>query len=188
MTQLQKGRSTGGYGKSIKYVNVSQQGKQRPYPIATFCSAGCSIAIGISALIIAVQYDPVTSPCSDSEFVIDLPLFLLVVGGIGICIAVLTFVVTAIMICVDDEDTSENMERFAGCIRLSICGLTICNLIWAVLGIEMFVSQMSADCQTTTIGIFIFAWSVFVYSIVFMICCCVCVIAGGVGLVTASSL
>merc|ERR1711992_101508 len=96
-------------GMNIKYEVVGKVDEKQPYPIINFCTAVCLSFLGICALFIARHYEPETSPCgnSDIEYIIDLPWFLYVVGGIGILISVLILFVTTIMVCASDQESRE---------------------------------------------------------------------------------
>ena len=160
----------------MKYSMLQQDTMQKLQrnPLLNFCMALCAATLSISVLVVAMQYDRGTSPCANVQYIIDLPLFLYILGAIGLTIAGLTFLFALLTVCEKDETTQESLARVAHGARLPVCCTVIFNLIWAGLGLTMYANQMSAECKETAIGITVFTWSMVMYAVVFSVGCCVC--------------
>ena len=119
-----------------------------------------------AVVIIASQYDPSASMCnmenSHDGYIIDLPTFLFVAGGIQIGYTILYFVALF----------HHNSKCIAIMNGMSCC-LIIFYLIWSIIGLIIYSQEMNYNCQSEPISKAILSWSIIqsVLLIIFIFCC-----------------
>eukprot|EP01083_Nonionella_stella_P093006 260490_1 len=139
---------------------------------------GCgTIAPAIAAVVIASQYEG--GACDGVNYTVDLVTFLNVAGWMAIGQVLLYILATCCGACASEE----NKAAFTKLATAPSCLCFIFYLIWAAIGLYMWVNQMSAECQDEPIAKMILAWGIIQYAIIGCVgCCLMCFIcfAGGV--------
>lgn len=148
--------------------------KLQRHPVLNICTAICAAILAITVLIIALQYDPDTSPCAIGVHIIDLPFFLYVIGAVGLIISGLTFLFALLTICEKDQEVRRNLVRVSHGARVPVCCTVIFNLVWAGVGLCEYNLHMNEECKQSAIGITVFTWSLVMYCVVFSVGCCLC--------------
>lgn len=103
-----------------------------------FC---CSLALAITALVIAGKYDGSDSDCDNDSFTIGLPIFLKVAGGVALSAIVLGVLPKEVALIIGVP-------------------VSLFDIVWAAIGLNIYANQMSSDCQNEAIGIMVLVWSI----------------------------
>ena len=137
------------------------------------CCSFLLLPSAIAAVIIASQYDDQSTPSchnDNTNYLIDLPLFLYIGGYIQIGFCALRLLINCCSYGCDKKEKTECRK----CIDCPGCLIGIFNLIWAGIGFYIY-STMNKQCQQTSIGIMILSWSIIQYAfVVLLILCAIC--------------
>eukprot|EP01083_Nonionella_stella_P136171 414205_1 len=163
--------------ESIKLNLVQYKDEVSKEKIA--CVATCLLLIvsapAIAAVIIASGYNQASSACNDgTDYLIDPQTYLYVAGGVQLGMSALFFMTQIIAFLCFSESTWIKIKiclsgRICKCI--SAC-YPIWHLVWAGIGIYIYVAQMSDECQQEDIGIMILAWCIIQWTGICCITCC----------------
>lgn len=114
-----------------------------------------SLPLAIAALVIASTYTRDGSDCDNDSFTIGLPTFLWVAGGVGLGGICFSFIIQVMLFMTDDMEKKAQLTQLMGG---PACCAVIFNIVWASIGLNMYVNQLSDDCQQEPIGEMLFAW------------------------------
>lgn len=157
-----------------------EQYQERASKEAVACIATCVLLIAsapaIAAVIIASQYDPDNNSCNDgTDYLIDPVTYLYVAGGVQLGMSIIYFFTQIVaFLCFNPIHWIRLKSCTSGilCRCISSC-YPLWHLIWACLGVYIYVAQMSKNCQEEDIGIMILAWCIIEFIGVCCISCCI---------------
>mmetsp|Transcript_4321 Transcript_4321/g.7261 ORF Transcript_4321/g.7261 Transcript_4321/m.7261 type:complete len:176 (+) Transcript_4321:130-657(+) len=115
---------------------------------------GCSLPLSIAAVIIAWAYDPLTSPCTDTDYVIPFDVFLNVAGYSSIALMAFTTLGIAL-----DHYFSFSVNFIISLFFVNLFA-SFFFMVWGALGLYMFNHEMSDECTEYPMSVMILSWSV----------------------------
>mmetsp|Transcript_44420 Transcript_44420/g.71146 ORF Transcript_44420/g.71146 Transcript_44420/m.71146 type:complete len:202 (+) Transcript_44420:18-623(+) len=136
------------------------------------CEAVCFLPFAIAAIVIAAQYDATTSECANEQLIIDLATFLYVAGFV----LVAEFVLHVLVRCASIKASPLRLAAVSSLTTCGDCCFVTFHVIWAGIGLYMYIDEMTAGCQQEAIGQMLLAWSISIY--VLLSCCRVVVLWG----------
>ena len=128
------------------------------------CINCCSFPAAIAAIVIASTYDYDGSPCDGTNYTIDLVTFLYVAG----CISVGYTGLFCIGFAFQSEDCLKSLSGLG-------LPLSLFYLAWSIIGVVMYVDQMSDSCQSESIALMIISFCGIELGVRALTCCCLCV-------------
>ena len=127
-------------------------------------------------MVIASQYDPNNNACNDgTKYTIDPQTYLYVAGGVQLGMSGIYFFTQIVAFLCFNPAAWESLKF---CMSRGLCRcISSCyplwHLVWACLGVYIYIAEMSQDCQNEDIGIMILAWCILEFVGVCCISCCV---------------
>eukprot|EP01084_Bolivina_argentea_P158735 276508_1 len=127
----------------------------------------------VAALAIGYTYDASTSPCEISKdgtnYIIDLREFLLCAGGIHLAHFILHTTIKCLLSLLDKHETRNKYK--AGTSGVIVIFLLF-DCVWSIIGLVMYSTEMSNDCQNEDVAKMILAWCIIQSSLIGLGCCC----------------
>ena len=138
---------------------------------------------GVAALAIANETSDTESECFGREYIIDLQSFLNLAAAIPMASAGLTFCVSRI----SKHSKNDGIHNITGYLMwVPCCCVVLFSVIWAVIGVIMYSSQMSSACQKESSGKMVLAWCIIQFCLLLAACCGICsVVASATLAITA---
>ena len=149
--------------------------KEKVACIATYLLLIAS-APAIAAVIIASQYDENNNSCNDgTKYLIHPQTYLYVAGGVQLAMSIIYFFTQIVAFVCFSPAIWESIKFFMsqGLCRLISSCYPLWHLIWACIGIYIYIAEMSENCQNEDIGIMILSWCIIEF---IGVCCISCIV------------
>ena len=128
---------------------------------------------GVAALAIANETSNGESGCFEQEYIVDLQTFLNLAAVIPMASTGVTFCASRINKNLDKKQ--KILEKITGYLMwIPCCCVALFSVIWAVIGMIMYSSQMSSVCQKESSGKMVLAWCIVQFCLLLAACCGIC--------------
>eukprot|EP00483_Globobulimina_turgida_P005414 UN05424 len=139
-------------------MRVIYANKELNQQIFVVCCSILTLAPAIASMVIGLQYDG-TSKCNDNtNYFIELKMYLLIAGSVSIGWICLSFIIICLnSLCCPKYQHSKCPSIFVALFALP---LLLWSFIWPLFGVYIYFEQMTYICQNEPIGQMLFSWCI----------------------------